>query len=305
MLSFNKFFPLKKYFLEILILINFLFEALTGFFMLFYYIPSMGKGYESTLFIIRDVAFGYYFFNMHLWGANFLLFFSILEIVKIFYYKLYENNKFLWVFTFLFLLFLFFEYFTGILLPMENNLYWEVERIMEIIRDIPILNFIYSFFFGNFLINEFVHIRFYIFHSLIIPFLSIVILILIFLKFERENVHNFYFFDIFIIFTIFLGILLTLSILFPFKHVEIYNPFKTPPKVYLPLFILPVYFLKIYMPKTLFGLFILLAILLIFILPWIDKSKPLPLHKRKISLIISLIVLITILITGIFGFYRQ
>lgn len=304
MLSLNKFFPLKKYFLEILILINFLFEVLTGFLMLFYYIPLMEKGYESTLFIIRDAPFGYYFFNMHLWGANFLLILSILEIIKIFYYKLYDKNKFLWVFTFLFLLFLFFEYFTGILLPMENTLYWKVERMTEIIKDIPILNFIYSFFFGNFLINEFVHIRFYIFHSLIIPFLLTILLILIFVKFETEKINFFYFLDIFLIFIIFLGVLLTLSILFPFKHTEIYNPFKTPEKIYLPFFVLPVHFFKIYIPKPFFGLFILLIICLLSVLPWIDKSKPIPLYKRKISLIIFLMILIMILIAGILG-YRQ
>jgi len=307
MLSLNKinFFPLKKYFIEILILINLLIQSLTGFLMLFYYIPSMEKGYESTIFIIRDVPLGYYFFNIHFWGAIFILILIILLIFKIIFYKLYHPPKeILWIFTFILFLLFSFAYFTGILLPMENNFYWQVERIMEILKEIPVLNSIYSFLFGNFIINKFVHIRFYIFHSFLIPSFIIFSLFLIFLNFEREKISPFYLHYLFILFLILFGILLTLSILFPFKISEIYEPFKTPKKIYLPFFLLPIYFLKIYLPKKIFGLIFLILNLLIFILPWIDKREPVPIYKNKISLSIFSLFIILIFLTGIFGFFK-
>ena len=307
MFSLNKInvFPLKKYFLEILILINLLIQFLTGFLMLFYYIPSMERGYESTIFIIRDAPLGYYFFHIHLWGAIFILILIILLIFKSIFYKLYHKPKeILWIFTLILFLFFSFQYFTGILLPMENNFYWQVERIMEILKEIPILNSIYSFIFGNFTINKFVHIRFYIFHSFLIPIFILIFLFLIFSNFEKEKISPFYLNRIFILFLVFLGILLTLSILSPFKISEIYDPFKTPTKIYLPFFLLPIYFLKIYLPKKIFGFLFLILNFLIFILPWIDKREPVPIYKKKISFSVFSLFLILIFLTGIFGFFK-
>lgn len=174
------------YLLGILIFIQFLFQVFTGFLLLLYYIPSMERGYESTIFIIRDVPLGYYILNIHKWGGILIIIFVILRLLRFIYHKVYHPPRELfWFLAFLLFLFLSFQYITGLLLPMSNANYWEVERILEIIMTIPIVNAIFSFIYGGFLIDKYMHLRFYITHVFIIPLILFALFYLHFLSVRK------------------------------------------------------------------------------------------------------------------------
>jgi quinol-cytochrome oxidoreductase complex cytochrome b subunit len=120
-----------------------------------------------------------------------------------------------------------------------------------------------------------------------------------------EPIYPGYFYDIFIIFLLLTGILFSLSVLFPAKYIQVFDPFKTPPKIALPFFILPFHFLKVKLPDTLAGVIMLILVLFLFFLPWIDRSKPIPLYKRPLVFLVSIMILLFLIITGIFGFYLK
>lgn len=302
------------YFLGIVIFLLFLFQCITGVLLLLHYIPSMEKGYESTMTIIRDIPLGYYVFNTHRWGGFLLIIFVLIRLFRFVYHKVYHPPRELfWVFAFALFILLSVQYTTGILLPMSNKSYWQVERVQEIIKIIPLVNFIYSFFLGNFIIDEFVHIRYYVFHAFFVPFLIFGIFYLHFLSVrklgflhpgKKSPIYPGYFFDIFIIILLLFGILVTLATLFPAKHVEIFDPFKTPQKISIPFFLLPFYFMKFRFPRVISGTMIILFFIFLFFLPWIDRSKPAPLYKKPIAGIIFVLLLAGLIAAGLLGFYQ-
>ncbi len=304
------------YFLGILIFIQFLFQIFTGFLLLLYYIPSMEKGYESTIFIIRDVPLGYYILNIHRWGSILIIVFIIIRLLRFIYNKIYHPPRELfWVFGFLIFLLLCLQYITGTLLPMSNTNYWEVERILEIIKIIPFINLIFSFLYGGFIIDEHMHLRFYISHIFVIPLFLFTLFYLHFLSVrklgfftlprKKEPLYPGYFYDILIISLFLLGVLFTLAVFFPSKYTGVFNPFKTPSQVVLPFFLLPFHFMKIKLPEILAGIIMLVLTIAFLFLPWIDKSKLIPLYKKPVPLLIFSVIFIFLILTGIFGFYLR
>jgi quinol-cytochrome oxidoreductase complex cytochrome b subunit len=57
--------------LGILALLLFLFLALTGVMLAFYYRPTPESAYESVTMIVRDVSFGWFVHQVHGWAAQF------------------------------------------------------------------------------------------------------------------------------------------------------------------------------------------------------------------------------------------
>jgi len=114
-----------------------------------------------------------------------------------------------------------------------------------------------------------------------------------------------YLFDILIICFLILGVLLTLAVILPRKIFAEFNPFETPVGISAPFFLLPFYYLNLVLPSRVAGIVPLIFALFLLLLPWIDRSKPIPMHRKPLSFILTLVMIIGLTIIGILGFLKR
>jgi quinol-cytochrome oxidoreductase complex cytochrome b subunit len=102
-----------------------------------------------------------------------------------------------------------------------------------------------------------------------------------------------------------IGILLTLAILFPFSLHERADPFKTPEGIKPEWYLLFVYqFLK-FVPKIVGLVSMGLSVIILFLIPFLDKSPYRHPRKRKLATFLGVGVLFLALVLGIFGFLSE
>jgi quinol-cytochrome oxidoreductase complex cytochrome b subunit len=102
-----------------------------------------------------------------------------------------------------------------------------------------------------------------------------------------------------------IGILLTLAILSPFPLHEKANPFKTPEGIKPEWYLLYAYqFLK-YVPKLIGLVCMGLFAILLFFIPFLDKSPHRHPRKRKLATFLGVGVLFLALVLGILGFLSE
>ena len=120
-------------------LLLFIVEAVTGAFLMFYYVPSV----ERAFFDMKDLRFAVYFGvlmrNMHRWAAHGMVAVVFLHMCRVFYTAAYKTpREFNWVLgVFLFVVTLAFSY-TGYLLPWDQLAYWAVTICTSMLGYIPI-----------------------------------------------------------------------------------------------------------------------------------------------------------------------
>ena len=102
-----------------------------------------------------------------------------------------------------------------------------------------------------------------------------------------------------------IGILLTLAILYPFPLHEEANPFQTPEGIKPEWYLMYTYqFLK-YVPKV-FGLVSMgFLVVLLFLIPFLDRSPHRRPGERKLTTSLGAAVLLAALVLGILGFLSE
>jgi len=102
-----------------------------------------------------------------------------------------------------------------------------------------------------------------------------------------------------------IGVLLTLAVLYAFPLHEKADPFKTPEGIKPEWYLMYSYqFLK-YVPKVLGLLSMGFFVILLFLVPFLDKSPHRHPKKRRLATSLGLLVLLLALILGIMGFLSE
>jgi len=79
-------------------LIIFLLQALTGIWQLFYYVPTLGQGYNSLNYLRTEVPFGWLIHGLHSWGANAMVVCVMLHVSQVFIWGAYKRpHELQWV----------------------------------------------------------------------------------------------------------------------------------------------------------------------------------------------------------------
>lgn len=115
-------------------------QVITGILLLFVYSSEMSKAYDSILVLQHDVMFGKLIRNLHHWGANFLILFLFLHMLRVFFTGAYHDKRKgnWWIGLGLFLCVLI-SNFTGYLLPMDQLAYWAITICTNMFEYIPYL----------------------------------------------------------------------------------------------------------------------------------------------------------------------
>ena len=102
-----------------------------------------------------------------------------------------------------------------------------------------------------------------------------------------------------------MGVLVTLAILLPFELGEKADPLRTPEGIKPEWYFMSMYQVLKYFPK-LIGIFVAgLAPLLLFLWPFLDKSKWRAPLKRPISMTIGVLTILSLLILGFLGVFSE
>ena len=170
----------------------FLIQGVTGILLSLYYRPTPGEAYESILFIMNNVRFGWLIRSIHSWSSTLMIAFCVAHMLRVFITGSYKNPRELnWVAgMFLLLLTLAFG-FTGYLLPWDQKALWGSTVGSEIVGIIPgIGSWLLGLLRGSMEITGLTLTRFYGIHMLVLPVLVIVFLAVHFVIIRRQGISG-------------------------------------------------------------------------------------------------------------------
>jgi ubiquinol-cytochrome c reductase cytochrome b subunit len=295
------------YFFGALALVVFVIQILSGIFLTMHYKPSEALAFDSVEYIMREVEYGWLIRYMHSTGASFFFIVVYLHMFRALMYGSYRApRELLWILGMLLYLALMAEAFMGYVLPWGNMSYWGAQVIVNLFGTIPVIGpGIVEWIRGDYGIADSTLNRFFALHVIALPF-AIAFLILLHLVALRQtgsnnpdgieikanlrpdgkpvdgiSFHPYYTvkdtvgLGVFLIF--FCGVLFfvpTFGGLFLEKpNFEPANALSTPDHI-APVWYFTAFYamLRAVPDQQLGALLMLLAIVVLFFLPWLDRS---------------------------------
>ncbi len=114
-------------------------QVVTGFIMLFYFIPEPEKALLSIEAMSNEVSGGWLLRDGHRWGSTILLAFVFSHMIIVFYFKAYQSPRQLtWTSGVGQLVIVFLMVTTGVLLPWDWRAYWAYALWMDYIATWPL-----------------------------------------------------------------------------------------------------------------------------------------------------------------------
>jgi ubiquinol-cytochrome c reductase cytochrome b subunit len=341
------------YFLGGITLFLFGVQVITGILLAVYYQPTPESAYASILFIMNDVRFGWLIRSIHAWGANLMIIFCLLHLLRVYLQSAYKApREMTWVVgVFLLIVTLAFG-FTGYLLPWDQRAFWATVVGTEIAGAVPgIGGYALEFLRGGPEISALTLSRFFATHVLILP-VSLGILVFLHLVMvhqqglaDPKEPVNYppaankgqvthagsvlsvttpepgmshagtqgktrgkwlpffpnYVLDEVIAWYVVLALIVILASLLPVGLEERADPFKTPPHVKPEWYFLAVYQGLKLVPRTLGILAPIIGIVLLLVLPFIDRNPEKLWRRRPLAVGVALITLVVMIVLSIWG----
>jgi len=298
-------------------------QILTGIFLAMHYTPNINLAFISVEHIMRDVNFGYLLRYLHANGAS--MFFTVvyMHTFRGLYYSSYIYPRhWLWIVGVIILLLMILTAFLGYVLVWGQMSFWAATVITNLCSAIPFIGQdIVIWLWGGYSIDNSTLNRFFSLHF-VFPFiiLALTFIHLIFLHEYKSNnplgieadVDSISFFPYFIIKDLFglLVFFVPLVYLLAFNpnllgHPDNYipaNPLVTPAHIVPEWYFLPFYAILRSIPDKLFGVIALVsAILILLLIPFINKCELRSNTFRPISKLFFWIFLLNSLVLGWIG----
>ena len=170
----------------------FLIQGVTGILLSLYYRPTPEQAYESILFIMNNVRFGWLIRSIHHWSASLMIATCIAHMLRVFITGAYKKPRELnWVAgVFLLLLTLAFG-FTGYLLPWDQRALWGSTVGSEILGVIPLIGkALLGLLRAGADVTGLTLTRFYGLHMLVLPVLAFLFLAVHFVIIRRQGISG-------------------------------------------------------------------------------------------------------------------
>ncbi|HBP86210.1 MAG TPA: cytochrome b N-terminal domain-containing protein [Nitrospirales bacterium] len=121
-------------------------QALTGMFLMIYYVPATDHAYDTVQYIQQEVWGGWFVRGLHHWGASAVMVAIGLHMLQVFFDGAYKRpRELMWVVGVLLLAIMLGFGFTGYLLPWDQNAYWATQVGINMVGSVP--------FIGDFLVK--------------------------------------------------------------------------------------------------------------------------------------------------------
>jgi len=300
-------------------------QIVTGVVLAMHYTPHASMAFDSTEHIMRDVNYGWLLRYMHANGASFFFIVVYIHIFRGLYYGSYKApREILWWMGIIIFILMMATAFMGYVLPWGQMSFWGATVITNLFSAVPLVgDAIVTWLWGGFSVDQPTLIRFYSLHYLF-PFVmfGVVFVHLWALHHHKSNnplgidikgpqdtipfhpyytVKDLYGMGVF-------GIIFAITLFFApnfLGHPDNYtpaNPLVTPPHIVPEWYFLPFYAILRAIPDKLLGVIAMFAaILILFILPWLDTSKVRSARFRPVYKMLFWAFLIDCLVLGYVG----
>ncbi len=299
-------------------------QAATGAFLAIYYSPSPDHAYNSLNYISKEVPFGGFVRGLHHWGASAMVIVVFLHLLRVVVYDSYKAPRELtWIVGVLLLLVVLGFGFTGYLLPWDQKAYWATVVGAKIASTVPIIgDAIGRIMRGGEEVGAVTLTRFYAIHTIWLPWIAfgLVGLHLFLVRHigssglpkntpkDMDAGKPFYpdqLFEDSVAILILFGVLVVMALFVPVPTEEIADPTDAsydprPEWYFLFLFQLLKYFEGRF---EVVGTFVIptVAILLLFLVPFLSRKERLPIHKRPVALTVTSISVLSLISLTILG----
>ncbi len=159
------------YFFGSLALLVLVIQILTGIFLTMNYKPDAALAFMSVEYIMRDVEWGWLIRYMHSTGASMFFVVVYLHMFRGLIYGSYRKpRELIWVFGMMIYLALMAEAFMGYLLPWGQMSFWGAQVIISLFGAIPFVGDALSLWIrGDFVVSDATLNRFFAFHVIALP----------------------------------------------------------------------------------------------------------------------------------------
>jgi ubiquinol-cytochrome c reductase cytochrome b subunit len=160
------------YVFGVLAMVTLAIQIVTGIFLTMNYKPDGAKAFASVEYIMRDVNFGWLIRYMHSTGASFFFVVVYLHMFRALMYGSYKKpRELLWVFGMLIYVALMAEAFMGYLLPWGQMSYWGAQVIISLFGAIPfgIGDAVTLWLKGDYIVSDATLNRFFALHVIAVP----------------------------------------------------------------------------------------------------------------------------------------
>ncbi|MDP2028580.1 MAG: cytochrome bc complex cytochrome b subunit [Thiobacillus sp.] len=159
------------YFFGSLALLVLVLQIVTGIFLTMNYKPDAELAFASVEYIMRDVDWGWLIRYMHSTGASMFFVVVYLHMFRGLMYGSYRKpRELIWIFGVMIYLALMAEAFLGYLLPWGQMSYWGAQVIVNLFAAVPFIGEDLSIWIrGDYVIGDATLNRFFAFHVIALP----------------------------------------------------------------------------------------------------------------------------------------
>lgn len=273
-----------------------LMQIITGLFLTMQYTPHVNLAFDSVERIMRDVNYGWLLRYLHAVGASMFFIVTYAHMARSLYYGSYKSpREMVWFFGLFIFLAMMATAFMGYVLPWGQMSFWGAKVITQLFSAVPFVGEdIVIWLWGGYSVDNPTLNRFFALHFLL-PFVifAIVAIHVIALHIHGSNnptgvevktakdtipfhpyytVKDFYGFGIFFAFFFYFVFFAPNSMGHPDNYIPA-NPMVTPAHIVPEWYFLPFYAILRSIPDKLGGVIAMFgAIIILFALPWLDRS---------------------------------
>ena len=312
-------------------LLLFISQTITGILLLIYYRPTPEEAHESIKYITAEVNFGWLYRQVHAWGASVMILAVVLHMMRTYFYGAYKKPRELtWVTGVLIFIVTITFGFTGYLLPWNQIAFWATTVGTESAAKVPMVGKWLQYFLrgGDAVTGETLS-RFFVVHVIILPWvLTGLIAVHLFLMRatnlatlepvdEEKPVapeHGIPFYPVHVVkegvaAVLLIALLVTLSVVAPWEIGEAADPLVTPEHIKPEWYFLPSYQLLKYFEGP-YGAILGIAacsvpFALLFVWPFIDRSKHRHPRRRPVAVTVGLFGLLAAVVLGVLGHFSE
>jgi quinol-cytochrome oxidoreductase complex cytochrome b subunit len=170
----------------------FIIQGVTGILLSLYYKPTPDEAYESILFIMNNVRFGWLIRSIHSWSATLMIAACMAHMLRVFITGSFKKPRELnWVAGVVLLLLTLVFGFTGYLLPWDQKALWGSTVGSEIVGAIPwVGEWLLGLLRGGPDITGLTLTRFYGLHMLVLPVATFAFLGIHFIIIRRQGISG-------------------------------------------------------------------------------------------------------------------
>lgn len=268
----------------------------TGIFLAMHYTPHVDHAFDSIERIMRDVNYGWLIRYIHMNGASMFFIVIYMHIMRGLYYGSYKSpRELLWIVGVLIFLMMMATAFMGYVLPWGQMSYWGAKVITSLFSAIPLVgDSIVTWLWGGLSVDNPTLNRFFVLHYLL-PLIMVAVVMLHLMTLHQHGSNNplgvekkspkdsvpFHpYYTVKDIFGLVVFLMIWSGFVFfaPnfFGEPDNYIPadsLVTPPHIVPEWYFLPFYAILRSIPDKLGGVILMFsAVLVLFVLPWLDRS---------------------------------